>query len=197
MWQEIKVFATSLGLSLSIAYTVMNNSAYPRIVRGESMQPVLNPDFNEAEFARERNNWSPLPPNLRPKYSSDVVLVNKWIMRNYDLKRGDIVILVSPLDPDEVLIKRLIAFEGDTVKPLWPSTNLEKTILIPKGHCWVEGDHHARSLDSNTFGPIPLGLIIAKATHIIWPVHRWQRLESKYPEERVIGPLVSLFGSDL
>lgn len=194
MWHELKYFATSVGLTLSVAYTVMHTTAYPRHVQGVSMQPVLNPEFSEAELWKERNNWSLFPLKLRRFFRSDIVLVNRWLIRNYDLKRGDIVILISPENPDEVLIKRLIAMEGDTVKPLWPYANLEKTLLIPKGHCWVEGDNHAMSLDSNTFGPVPLGLIIAKATHIIWPVSRFCKLESKYPEERVVGPLVSLFG---
>ena len=195
MWHELRVFVTTVGVSLSVAYTVMNNTVHPRIVRGESMQPVLNPAIDQAEWIKERKSRSSFPFELRSRNSSDVVLVNKWIMKKFDLKRGDIVILVSPLDPEDVLIKRLIAFEGDTVKPLPQSSKMDKTILIPKGYCWVEGDHHARSLDSNSFGPIPLGLIIAKATHIIWPIHRWCRLQSKYPEERVIGPLVSIFGN--
>ena len=25
---------------------------------------------------------------------------------------------------------------------------------IPKGHCWVEGDHRGKSFDSNKFGPV-------------------------------------------
>lgn len=29
-----------------------------------------------------------------------------------------------------------------------------KMVLVPTGHCWVEGDHHGRSVDSNYFGPV-------------------------------------------
>jgi len=37
---------------------------------------------------------------------------------------------------------------------------------------WVEGDEPFRTLDSNTFGPVPLGLVDAKLSYIIWPLHR-------------------------
>jgi len=47
---------------------------------------------------------------------------------------------------------------------------------VPEGHCWLEGDHVGHSMDSNTFGPISLGLVTAKATHIVWPPSRWQQL---------------------
>ena len=29
-----------------------------------------------------------------------------------------------------------------------------KLVKVPRGHCWVEGDNHSHSLDSNTFGPV-------------------------------------------
>lgn len=43
----------------------------------------------------------------------------------------------------------------------------------------VEGDHIHNSLDSNSFGPIPLGLLTAKATYIVWPPSRWRHLKSE------------------
>ena len=30
----------------------------------------------------------------------------------------------------------------------------KKIVYIPKGHCWVEGDNHSHSHDSNSFGPV-------------------------------------------
>ena len=27
-------------------------------------------------------------------------------------------------------------------------------MTVPPGHCWLEGDHHGQSLDSNLFGPV-------------------------------------------
>ena len=30
----------------------------------------------------------------------------------------------------------------------------KKIVHIPAGHCWVEGDNHSHSHDSNAFGPV-------------------------------------------
>ncbi|XP_017170751.1 mitochondrial inner membrane protease subunit 2 isoform X2 [Mus musculus] len=59
-----------------------------------------------------------------------------------------------------------------------------RLVKVPRGHMWVEGDHHGHSFDSNSFGPVSLGLLHAHATHILWPPERWQRLESVLPPER-------------
>lgn len=60
----------------------------------------------------------------------------------------------SPDDPEKSLVKRIIALEGDLVKPRPNSRSRGQMIKIPKGHCWVEGDNWASSRDSNTFGPV-------------------------------------------
>ncbi|KAJ8442364.1 hypothetical protein Cgig2_018620 [Carnegiea gigantea] len=51
------------------------------------------------------------------------------------------------------------------------------TLKIREGHCWVEGDNSASSLDSRSFGPVPLGLAHGRVTHIVWPPHRIGRVE--------------------
>lgn len=72
------------------------------------------------------------------------------------------------------MIKRLIGLEGDIIAD---SKFSEYEIVVPKGHCWLEGDNESNSIDSNNYGPVALGLIFAKASHIIWPPERWQRIE--------------------
>ncbi|XP_017170750.1 mitochondrial inner membrane protease subunit 2 isoform X1 [Mus musculus] len=87
----------------------------------------------------------------------------------------------SPKNPEQKIIKRVIALEGDIVRTIGHKNRLVK---VPRGHMWVEGDHHGHSFDSNSFGPVSLGLLHAHATHILWPPERWQRLESVLPPER-------------
>ncbi|KAH9512383.1 hypothetical protein Btru_039365, partial [Bulinus truncatus] len=82
----------------------------------------------------------------------------------------------SPKDPSQWLIKRVVALEGDQVKA---DSCFEEVVDVPKGHCWVEGDNRRCSMDSNNFGPVSMGLITAKATHVIWPPSRWGRLDKK------------------
>lgn len=57
-------------------------------------------------------------------------------------------------------------------------------VKIPPGHCWIEGDHTGHSLDSNTFGPVSLGLMTARATFVVWPPSRWQILANDVPQQR-------------
>ncbi|CAB1436595.1 unnamed protein product [Pleuronectes platessa] len=60
-------------------------------------------------------------------------------------------------------------------------------VRVPDGHFWIEGDHHGHSLDSNSFGPVSVGLLHGRASHIIWPPQRWQEIKASLPPNR--GPL--------
>lgn len=59
---------------------------------------------------------------------------------------------------------------GSLVKTLPPYSDQEKFVRVGKGQCWVEGDEKFHSRDSNTFGPIPLGLLDARVVWIVWPI---------------------------
>ncbi|KAJ6539227.1 peptidase S24/S26A/S26B/S26C, partial [Mycena capillaripes] len=83
--------------------------------------------------------------------------------------RGEIVVLKSPYDARFELVKRIIAIEGDTVRTLPPYPEAE--VHVPKGHIWVEGDAF-HSQDSNSFGPVPLGLVDSRLVCLIWPFWR-------------------------
>lgn len=131
---------------------IFDNVGYVACVEGGSMQPVLNP--------------------LWPKY--DWVFLSCFAVRNYDVKRGDVVTIISPHDPKELFIKRVMGLQGDIVETL---NYRRKHVRVPKGHCWLEGDNHKKSIDSNDFGPVPLALVQSKAIGIVWPWERRQFLE--------------------
>ena len=57
----------------------------------------------------------------------------------------------------------MIALEGDEVE-----TSAGGVVLNP-GAIWVEGDNAEKSIDSNNYGPICLGLVVGKASHVVWP----------------------------
>jgi len=171
----VRVSKTTL-FTYCVGNTFITVVGYPACVNGKSMQPVFN--FNTSE-ARSDNmfNFS----SWRGSYfrlDLDWVFVNCWAARQYSFTRGDIVVFVSPKDPFDFVIKRLIALEGDSLS----SYRFEKTdVMIPDGHCWVEGDNWDNSVDSNRYGPIPLGLIFGVATHVIWPPNKWQRIQTSIP----------------
>jgi inner membrane protease subunit 2 len=138
-------------------------------VKGRSMQPTLNPDDNGT--------------------TCDIVLLNRHSKQHY--QRQDIVTFRSPIDPNRILIKRILAIPNDRVLPLpitqrsipirsKPISSTPKDyITIPYGHYWVEGDDSFHSHDSNTFGPIPEGLIESRVVWILWPLSRFGPITSK------------------
>ncbi|ALC41418.1 CG9240, partial [Drosophila busckii] len=118
---------------------------------GTSMQPALNPVAEERDF----------------------VFLLRWGIHDCNVERGDIISLISPKDPAQRIIKRVVGMQGDVVSTLGYKHEI---VRIPDGHCWVEGDHTGHSLDSNTFGPVALGLMSARAVAIVWPPERWRVL---------------------
>lgn len=45
-----------------------------------------------------------------------------------------------------------------------------KTIIVPRGHIWIEGDNLENSSDSRYYGPIPQGLVKSRAVLRVWPL---------------------------
>ncbi|XP_029552904.1 mitochondrial inner membrane protease subunit 2 isoform X3 [Salmo trutta] len=92
----IRAFVSGFFVAVPVTVTVLDRFAYVARVEGASMQPSLNPEGNVT--------------------GSDVVLLNRWSVRNYQVRRGDIVSVLSPKNPQQKIIKRVIALEGDFIK---------------------------------------------------------------------------------
>ncbi|VTT63114.1 unnamed protein product [Fusarium fujikuroi] len=98
-------------------------------VDGASMYPLINDDKDST---------------LR----RDVILNWKWSPQE-NLERGMVVTLRSPLHPETIAVKRVVALENDVIKTKAPHPL--PTVRVPQGHVWVEGDGPpGSSLDSNT-----------------------------------------------
>lgn len=176
MWSGVRQWVVKALLGVPAAAFILDTTFYAAMVDGESMQPLLNP----SDGRKQRN---------------DIVLLSRWSARNFSYDRGDVVVLTSPRDPKSMMIKRIIGLSGDTIRPQTRYPD-ERLVLVPGGHCWLEGDHAACSYDSNVYGPVPLGLIAAKAIAVIWPLARCQWIRSQYPTDRVIGVLHSIHDDD-
>ncbi|KAF9452433.1 LexA/Signal peptidase [Macrolepiota fuliginosa MF-IS2] len=137
-------------------------------ISGQSMKPTLNPDSSA---------WNDIC--LFDRYS---VLLHS----ERDYNREDIVTLRSPDDPRRILIKRIVALEGDTVKTRTPYP--EPEVKIPQGHVWVEGDESFRTDDSNLFGPVPAALIQSKLVRILWPPDRFGPISEPMIPSHRSGP---------
>jgi signal peptidase I len=119
----------------------------------------------------------------------DRLIVNKAIYRIFEPRRGDIVMLYYPLNPDKSFVKRVIAEEGDTVriidgrvyvndiplqddyvKPDFRSHDDWGPQVIPEGYDFVMGDNRSNSSDSRSWGMVPKKYIIGKVQIRWWPV---------------------------
>lgn len=161
-WRFAKSVAVKTCWFTPIFVTVNDLVAGPASVHGRSMQPTLNPSGSA---------------------SQDVVLVDKLSIRMYRYSRGDVVLFRSPASPDTILIKRLLALEGDWVA-LPDRVDIEK---IPQGHCWLEGDNANLSEDSRSkYGAVPLALIEGRVTHVLWPPSRMSSVSSFTPPGRLL-----------
>ncbi|KAK0588299.1 hypothetical protein LWI29_037494 [Acer saccharum] len=112
-------------------------------------------------------------PSMLPTIStsSSLLLAERVSHRFNKVGPGDIVILRSPEVPRKVLTKRVIGLEGDRVTYVVDPNNSDKsdTVVVPKGHIWIEGDNIYNSYDSRNFGAVPLGLLQGKVFWRIWP----------------------------
>ncbi|PKA61447.1 putative thylakoidal processing peptidase 2, chloroplastic [Apostasia shenzhenica] len=97
--------------------------------------------------------------------TGELVAVERISRRWGLISAGDIVTLRSPEEPMKIVAKRVLALEGDDVTYLADPTceDSSKTILVPRGHVWVQGDNIYTSRDSRQFGPVPYGLIQGRA----------------------------------
>ncbi|PPS04750.1 hypothetical protein GOBAR_AA15903 [Gossypium barbadense] len=91
--------------------------------------------------------------------------------RTGKLRPGDVVFFRSPENPRRVVCKRLVGMEGDQVTYVVDPKNSDKcnTIVVPKGHVWVEGDNIYNTKDSRNFGAVPYGLVEGKAFWTLLP----------------------------
>ncbi|KAI3888076.1 hypothetical protein MKX03_010675 [Papaver bracteatum] len=113
-------------------------------------------------------------PSMLPtlNLTGDWILSEKISIRLGKVRNGDIVTARSPENPRKTVVKRVMGMEGDTVTYIVDPKNSEKcrTITVPKGHVWIQGDNIYSSNDSRHFGSIPYGLVEGKVFFRIWPV---------------------------
>lgn len=115
-----------------------------------------------------------------------------------DPKAGDIVVFSDPQVPSRVLVKRVIATEGQVVSmsdgvlyidgvaqsepyvtgetyPLSQTAgnvSISYPYIVPEGEVWVMGDNRENSSDSRYFGSIDENTIFGKAVFTYWPLNR-------------------------
>uniref|UniRef100_A0A668V2E4 Mitochondrial inner membrane protease subunit n=1 Tax=Oreochromis aureus TaxID=47969 RepID=A0A668V2E4_OREAU len=118
----LRAFVSGFFVAVPVTVTFLDRFAYVARVEGSSMQPFLNPEGGS---------------------KCDVVLLNRWSVRNYQVQRGDIVSVVSPRNPKQKIIKRVIGLEGDFIRCLWGCFTVGP--LTSSGHQTAGSESHHRS----------------------------------------------------
>jgi len=119
----------------------------------------------------------------------DRLIVNKLAYRMGAPRRGDIVMLYYPINPDKSFVKRVIAEEGDEIRMVDGRVYVNDIPLldeyvpeeyrghddwgperVPDGYYFVMGDHRNNSSDSRHWKWVPKKYIIGKVQLRWWPI---------------------------
>jgi len=163
-------FAKTLIIAFVLAQLIMVSVAQAFQVEQYSMEPTLLPH--------------------------DRVLVDKILYRLREPRRGDVIVLKYPLNPQRNYIKRIVALPGDVleVKEGKLSVNGRRVIElyvnngpqgnfgplnVPADSVFVMGDNRNNSEDSRAFGALKKNLVVGQALLIYWPPQRLRVLIPK------------------
>lgn len=126
--------------------------------------------------------------SMSPTFTTgDEVLVQKLGAHARRPSSGDVVVVRSPASGD-LMIKRVAALGGQTVgiadgvlkvdgKPV-PEPYVDRAqvdgtyfgpVRVPQDTVFLLGDHRLGSVDSRSFGPVPVRSIIGKVALRVWP----------------------------
>ena len=104
-------------------------------------------------------------PSMLPTFETSGEIAIESIISHrlapYNLTRGELVSLKSPVKPNRIICKRIVGIPGDIVcvDPTGLKAPSEEHVVVPKGHVWIAGDNAACSTDSRDYGPVSMGLI--------------------------------------
>ncbi|CAH8548018.1 unnamed protein product [Schistosoma rodhaini] len=87
------------------------------------------------------------------------------------IRRGDIVIAGQRRKYDTTHVLKRIKGLGDDRVTFWDKNHGEIIAKqVPGGHVWLEGDNTLQSLDSRSYGPVPVSHLEYKVFLRVWPL---------------------------
>ena len=119
----------------------------------------------------------------------DRLVVNKYVYRHSDPRRGDIVMLYYPNRPEKTFVKRVIGEESDMVRIDDGRVYVNDVLMndsfvaadfrshddwgpqvVPEGYYFVMGDRRNNSSDSRHWGFVPKKYIVGRVASRWWPL---------------------------
>ena len=167
--ETVKIVVLAAAIILPIRYFLIQ----PFYVKGASMEP----NFFDHEY----------------------LMINEIGYQFGDPERGDVVVFKYPRDPKQFFIKRVVGLPGDTIEirdnevylsegsvgepvlfeemylatdTLTEPKNGDTEYILSEGEYFLLGDNRDHSLDSRSFGPVDVNLIVGKVWFRGWPVDR-------------------------
>lgn len=126
-------------------------------------------------------------PSMMPTLNEmgDIVLVDKLSPRWRPIQRNEVVIADSSYKRDFAICKRVIGLPGDIIHPPRAAQRLyhtpSRSIVVPPGHVWLEGDNPQNSIDSRHYGPVPAALIRGRVCAKLWPLTEAGAFDTRSP----------------
>jgi len=193
-WTMVLSFLGTLGLVIFICVDAIRRAAgedaAPR--RSRYQHPLIYilviaihvfgvaPLFRSASpYQAYRIPTSSMKPTLQV---GDHIMARKTPDGFYESERGQLVVLAHPGNSGKVVIKRIVALEGETIETHGWSVIVDGRVLdepyatpgevgraqdlgpvvVPQGAVFVLGDNRGNSEDSRHFGPVPGASIEAR-----------------------------------
>jgi len=82
--------------------------------------------------------------------------------RGGEPQRGDVIVFRSPVNADDLMVKRIAGVAGDLVE------GSQGKLIVPRDCYFVLGDNRTNSFDSRNWGVLSRTLIVGRARMILW-----------------------------
>lgn len=117
--------------------------------------------------------------------AGDTILVTPYFFSSQP-QRGEVIVFESPIEPNELMVKRVVAVAGDLVDSRLGRVRLGGHTLsepylarpassgaiaaqiVPAETYFVMGDNRDESLDSRSWGVVPQALVVGRARVVLW-----------------------------
>jgi hypothetical protein len=174
-WKSLKLIGVCVygGCLYHVITTYVIDLA--RVIQDPPINPLMHDIYRQF---KDKSMY----PTINKTSGDDRIIVRMYsIRRRHYFKKDDIVVLIQPDNPNQLICKRITHIEGETIPPCndrngFIYNQFKSLNIVPRGHVWVEGDNSSLSYDSRHFGPVPMSLIKCTVLLRVWPVSQFGRV---------------------